>query len=66
MTDIYGFYLFFPSEDSRMVGKVCIIGGGPSGLAVLSGFAKMQREGQVKFNDFFPIKLQKSKTTLRH
>ncbi|XP_023330765.1 flavin-containing monooxygenase FMO GS-OX3 isoform X1 [Eurytemora carolleeae] len=29
-----------------MVGKVCIIGGGPSGLAVLAGFAKMQREGQ--------------------
>jgi len=38
-----------------MVGKVCIIGGGPSGLAVLAGFAKMQREGQVKFDDFLSI-----------
>ena len=37
-----------------MVGKVCIIGGGPSGLAVLAGFAKMQREGQVKLMIFYP------------
>ena len=44
------FTICFPSEHSRMVGKVCIIGGGPSGLAVLAGFAKMQREGQVNFN----------------
>jgi len=30
-----------------MVGKVCIIGGGPSGLSVLCWFAKMKREGKV-------------------
>jgi len=30
-----------------MVGKVCIIGGGPSGLSVLCWFAKMKREGRV-------------------
>jgi len=31
----------------RMVGKVCIIGGGPSGLSVLCWFAKLKREGKV-------------------
>jgi len=30
-----------------MVGKVCIIGAGPSGLSVLCWFAKMKREGKV-------------------
>jgi len=30
-----------------MVGKVCIIGAGPSGLSVLCWFAKMKREGRV-------------------
>ena len=30
-----------------MVGKVCIIGGGPSGLSVLCWFAKRKREGKV-------------------
>ena len=30
-----------------MVGKVCIIGGGPSGLSVLCWFAKLKREGRV-------------------
>jgi len=30
-----------------MVGKVCVIGGGPSGLSVLCWFAKMKREGRV-------------------
>ena len=30
-----------------MVGKVCIIGGGPCGLSVLCWFAKLKREGRV-------------------
>jgi len=30
-----------------MVGKVCVIGGGPSGLSVLCWFAKLKREGKV-------------------
>ena len=30
-----------------MVGKVCIIGAGPSGLAVLCWYAKLKREGKV-------------------
>lgn len=30
-----------------MVGKVCIIGAGPSGLSVLCHFAKLKREGKV-------------------
>jgi len=30
-----------------MVGKVCVIGGGPSGLSVLCWFAKLKREGRV-------------------
>ena len=32
----------------RMVGKVCVIGGGPSGLGVLCWFAKLKREGKVR------------------
>ena len=31
-----------------MVGKVCVIGGGPSGLGVLCWFAKLKREGKVR------------------
>eukprot|EP00092_Neocalanus_flemingeri_P022283 GFUD01024163.1.p1 GENE.GFUD01024163.1~~GFUD01024163.1.p1 ORF type:complete len:472 (-),score=101.62 GFUD01024163.1:204-1559(-) len=30
-----------------MVGKICVIGGGPSGLSVLCWFAKLKREGKV-------------------
>jgi len=30
-----------------MVGRVCVIGGGPSGLSVLCWFAKLKREGKV-------------------
>ena len=37
---------------SEMVGKVCIIGSGPSGLGILCWFAKQKREGKVR------IKLQ--------
>jgi len=32
---------------SRMVGKVAIIGAGPSGMSVLCWFAKLKREGRV-------------------
>ena len=35
-------------QDFRMVGKVCVIGGGPSGLGVLCWFAKLKREGKVR------------------
>ena len=31
-----------------MVGKVCVIGGGPSGLGVLCWFAKLKTEGKVR------------------
>ena len=31
-----------------MVGKVCVIGAGPSGLGILCWFAKQKREGKVK------------------
>ena len=30
-----------------MVGKVCVIGAGPSGLGILCWFAKQKREGKV-------------------
>ena len=30
-----------------MVGKVCVIGAGPSGLGILCWFAKLKREGKV-------------------
>ena len=30
-----------------MVGKVCVIGAGPSGLGILCWFAKKKREGEV-------------------
>ena len=30
-----------------MVGKICIIGSGPSGMALLCWFAKLKREGRV-------------------
>ena len=30
-----------------MVGKVCVVGAGPSGLAVLCWYAKLKREGKV-------------------
>ena len=32
---------------ANMVGKVAVIGAGPSGLSVLCWFAKMKREGRV-------------------
>ena len=31
-----------------MVGKVCVIGAGPSGLGILCWFAKQKREGKVE------------------
>ena len=30
-----------------MVGKVCVIGAGPSGLGILCWFAEQKREGKV-------------------
>ena len=33
-----------------MVGKVCVIGAGPSGLGILCWFAKQKREGKVRIN----------------
>ena len=37
-----------------MVGKVCVIGGGPSGLGVLCWFAKLKREGKVRIRKTHP------------
>ena len=31
-----------------MVGKVCVIGAGPSGLGILCWFAKQKREGKAR------------------
>ena len=39
----------------KMVGKVAIIGAGPSGLSVLCWFAKMKREGRVNFLDIYQL-----------
>ena len=38
-----------------MVGKVCVIGGGPSGLGVLCWFAKLKREGKVRNGKFWKV-----------
>ena len=38
-----------------MVGKVCVIGGGPSGLGVLCWFAKLKREGKVRNVKFWKV-----------
>ena len=47
--DLNSFFDFFLS---RMVGKVCVIGGGPSGLGILCWFAKLKREGKVRLGKF--------------
>ena len=47
-----GLLLYFKDWFSeKMVGKVAVIGAGPSGLSVLCWFAKMKREGRVSFLD---------------
>ena len=49
-----GWFIFISRQILfRMVGKVCIIGGGPSGLGVLCWFAKLKREGKVRNGNFF-------------
>ena len=59
---IYVIYIYLYQIFSRMVGKVCVIGGGPSGLGVLCWFAKLKREGKVgngKFLEVFFLQTEK-------